>query len=130
VVVGVVNFASTLPKPHEPTLQPKLCQRACKANAGRNCLKKLPTLKKIKNADTRADTEKQESKMTMTRKLNNDNGLRGQTKEHQAVTRGIFYCRICGLFEVGSSYETLYQLDKEVLRNRQQKHTAIRYAQN
>jgi hypothetical protein len=26
-------FASTLPKPHEPTLKPKLCQRACKANA-------------------------------------------------------------------------------------------------
>jgi hypothetical protein len=26
-------FASTLPKPHKPTLQPKLCQRACKANA-------------------------------------------------------------------------------------------------
>jgi hypothetical protein len=25
-------FASTLPKPHEPTLKPKLCQRAYKAN--------------------------------------------------------------------------------------------------
>jgi len=25
-------FASTLPKPHKPTLQPKLCQRACKAD--------------------------------------------------------------------------------------------------
>ena len=56
-------FASTLPKPHEPTLQPKLCQRACKANAPREiALKNLPTLKKIKNADTRADTERQESK--------------------------------------------------------------------
>ena len=26
-------FASTLPKPHDPALQPKLCQRACKAIA-------------------------------------------------------------------------------------------------
>jgi len=25
-------FASTLPKPHEPTLKPKLCQRAYKAD--------------------------------------------------------------------------------------------------
>ncbi len=30
---GANPFASTLPKPHEPMLQPKLCQRACKANA-------------------------------------------------------------------------------------------------
>ena len=49
-------FASTLPKPHEPTLQPKLCQRACKANAPNEIvLKNLPTLKKIKNADARAE---------------------------------------------------------------------------
>jgi len=40
-----------LPKPHEPTLQPKHCQRACKANAPREIvLKNLPTLKKIKTA--------------------------------------------------------------------------------
>jgi hypothetical protein len=26
------QFVSTLPKPHEPTLNPKLCQRASKAN--------------------------------------------------------------------------------------------------
>jgi len=25
-------FASTLPKPHKPTLKTKLCQRACKAS--------------------------------------------------------------------------------------------------
>ncbi|OFX35259.1 MAG: hypothetical protein A2X08_07415 [Bacteroidetes bacterium GWA2_32_17] len=45
-----------MPKPHEPTLQPKLCQRACKANAPKKIvLKNLPTLKKIKNADTQAN---------------------------------------------------------------------------
>ena len=43
-------------------------------------------LRKIKNADTQADTDRQESNMTMTRKLNTDNGLQGQMKEHQAVT--------------------------------------------
>ncbi|MFA7029926.1 MAG: hypothetical protein WC179_06630 [Candidatus Cloacimonadaceae bacterium] len=49
-------FASTLPKPHKPTPKPKLYQRACKANTPREIvLKNLPTLKKIKNADTRAD---------------------------------------------------------------------------
>ena len=77
-----------MPKPLEPTLQPKLCQRACKANAPREIvLKKLPTLKKkLKNADTRADS-KEESKMTMTLKLNNDNGLQDWKTEHQAVTK-------------------------------------------
>ena len=33
-------FASTLPKPHEPTHRPKLCQRACKANARKIVFKK------------------------------------------------------------------------------------------
>ena len=36
-----MNFASTLPKPHEPTRQPKLCQRACKANAPREIVLKI-----------------------------------------------------------------------------------------
>jgi len=89
-------------KPHEPTLQPKLCQRACKANAPREIvLKNLPTLKKIKNADTRADRNR-ESKMTMTRKPYNDNGLQDWKTEHQAVTGGIFYCRVSGYFSVSA----------------------------
>jgi len=79
-----------LPKPHKPALQPKLRQRACKANAPREIvLKNFPTLKEIKNADTQADRKK----VKMTRKLNNDNGLQGWKTEHQAVTGGIFYCR-------------------------------------
>jgi hypothetical protein len=92
-----------LPKPHEPTLQPKLCQRACKANAPREIvLKNLPTLKKIKNADIRV-ARKTESKMTMTRKLNIDNGLQDWKTEHQAVTGGIFYCRDSVGFSVSAS---------------------------
>jgi len=31
-LVQPTHFAGTLPKPHNPTPQPKLCQRACKAN--------------------------------------------------------------------------------------------------
>jgi len=92
-----------LPKPHEPTLKPKLCQRACKANSPKEIvLKNLPTLKKIKNADTRAD-RKDKSKMTMTRKLNNDNGLQDWKTEHQAVTGGIFYCRVSADFSGSAS---------------------------
>ena len=69
-------FASTLPKPHEPTLQPKFCQRACKTNAKEKLFLKNPDpLRKIKNANTQADTDRQESKMTMIEKLNIDNGL-------------------------------------------------------
>jgi hypothetical protein len=42
-------FASTLPKPHKPTLKPKLCQRACKANAEKKLfLKNFLTLQKNK----------------------------------------------------------------------------------
>jgi len=89
-----------LPKPHEPTLQPKLCQRACKTNALKEIvLKNLPTLKKIKNADTRANTERQESKMIMTEKLNIDNGLQGQTKIHQAVTGVCCQWRDCASYD-------------------------------
>jgi hypothetical protein len=48
-------------------------------------------------------TEKKESKMIMTRKLNNDNGLQDWKTEHQAVTGGIFYCRDSGYFSVSAS---------------------------
>jgi len=41
--------------------------------------------------------------MTMTRRLNADNGLQGQMKEHQAVTGGIFYCRDNAGFSVSAS---------------------------
>jgi hypothetical protein len=41
--------------------------------------------------------------MTMTRKLNNDNGLQDWNKEHQAVTGGIFYCRDSAGFSVSAS---------------------------
>ena len=67
--------------------QTKVFKRACKTNAPREIvLKNLPTLKKIKNADTRADKE-DESNMTMIWKMNIDNGLQDWKTEHQAVTK-------------------------------------------
>jgi len=50
-------------------------------------------------------------------------------KEHQAVTCGIFYCRDSAEINGCGSLQTSTQLDNDVLRNRQQKHTAIRYRQ-
>ena len=41
--------------------------------------------------------------MTITRKLNNDNGLQDWKTEHQAVTGGIFYCRDSAGFSVSTS---------------------------
>ncbi len=63
----------------------------------------------------------------MTEKLNIDNGLRDWKTEHQAVTCGIFYCRVSANLEGCGSLQTSSWLDSEVLRNRQQKHTAVRY---
>ena len=83
-----------------PILQPKLCQRACKANAEREIvLKSLPTLKKIKNTDTQADTDRQNRKTIMKRMLNIDNGLQDRMKEHQVVTRNIKNWAESGRFE-------------------------------
>jgi len=45
---------------------------------------------------THEPTEKKESKITMTRKLNKDNGLQDWKTEHQAVTSGIVNCRCSG----------------------------------
>ena len=41
--------------------------------------------------------------MTMTRKLNADNGLQRQMKEHQAVTGGIKNCRESAYFSVSAT---------------------------
>jgi len=63
IIYGIANaFASTLPKPLKPTLQPKLCQRACKASPREEFQNFSPTLKrkKLKLANTRAtQTEKE-----------------------------------------------------------------------
>ena len=46
----------------------------------------------------------------------------------QHTTCGIFYCRDSAKMKGCGSLQTLLWLDSDVLRNRQQKHTAVRYA--
>ncbi len=46
--------------------------------------------------------------------------------EHQHPTCGIFYCRDSAEINVCGSLQTSSGLESEVLRNRQQKHTANR----
>lgn len=64
--------------------------------------------------------------MTMIRKLNIDNGLQEWRTEHQAVTCGIFYCRDSAEIKGCGSLQTSSWFDSDVLRYRQQKHTAVR----
>jgi len=47
----------------------------------------------------------------------------------QLVTCGIFYCRDSAEINGYGSLQTSSWLDSEVLRSRQQKHTAVRYLQ-
>ena len=44
--------------------------------------------------------------------------------ERQPVTCGIFYCRVSAEINGSGSLQTSSRLDSDVLRNRQQKHTA------
>ena len=57
------------------------------------------------------------------------NGMSLDKKEGQLVTCGIFYCRYSAEINGCGSLQTSSWLDSEVLRNRQQKHTAVRYWQ-
>ena len=49
--------------------------------------------------------------------------------EIRLVTCGIFYCRDSAEINGSGSLQTLSWVDSEVLRNRQQKHTASRWQQ-
>jgi len=50
-------------------------------------------------------------------------------KKYDTLTCGIFYCRDSAEINGCGSLQTSSWLDSEVLRNRQQKHTANRYKQ-
>ena len=112
-------------KPLQAQTQTKVCKRASTSATEKIIFNSFPS-KNFKNAIAQADTDRQESKMTMTRKLNNDNGLQDWKTEHQAVTCGIFYCRDSAEINGCGSLQTSSRFDSDVLRNRQQKHTAVR----
>ena len=114
-------------KPLQAQTQTKVCKRASTPATEKIIFNSFPS-KNFKNAIAQADTERQESRMTKIRKLNIDNGLQVWKSEHQAVTCGIFYCRDSAEIKGSGSLQTSSWLDSDVLRNRQQKHTAVRYA--
>ncbi len=49
-----------------------------------------------------------------------------KTIENRLLTCGIFYCRVSAEMKGCGSLQTSSWLDSVVLRNRQQKHTAVR----
>ena len=65
----------------------------------------------------------------MTEQFENINGMSLDKKEGQLVTCGIFYCRNSTEINGCSSLQASSRFDSAMLRNRQQKHTAIRYRQ-
>jgi hypothetical protein len=83
----------TLPKPHMPTLQPKLCQRVCLSSP-----RKTSPSKNL-NSSTHPSTDK--NKLTITAELKRHNYL--TDKNRQCITGGIFYCRDSGYFSVSAS---------------------------
>jgi len=84
--------------------------------------KKSPPLKKNKTLPTHNPTDKN----GMTELIEYYNGMSLDKKEGQLVTCGIFYCRDCTEINGSGSLQTLSRVDSVQLRNRQQKHTAIR----
>ena len=87
--------------------------------------KKPPPLKKNKTLPTHNPTERN----LMTETFEIQKGMSFDKKEGQLVTCGIFYCRDSANMKGCGSLQTSSRFDSEVLRNRQQKHTAVRYNQ-
>jgi len=86
--------------------------------------KKSPPLKKNKTLPTHNPTDRKR----MIEIVEKQNGMSLDKKEGQLVTCGIFYCRDSAEINGCGSLQTSSWVDSEVLRNRQQKHTAVRCA--
>jgi hypothetical protein len=77
-----------------------------------NWFKKFPDPFKKNKKRKHTSRHRQESNMTMTTKLNIDNGLQGQTKEHQAVTG------VCCQWRDSGSYDSDVDIETFVLRRK------------
>ena len=86
--------------------------------------KKSPLSKKNITLPTHNPT----NKYRMTEQTKNIKDMSLEEKEGQLVTCGIFYCRDSAEINGCGSLQTSSWLDSDMLRNRQQKHTAIRYS--
>jgi len=84
--------------------------------------KKSPPFKKNKTLPTHNPTDRKR----MIEIVEKQNGMSLDKKEGQLVTCGIFYCRDCAEINGSGSLQTLLRFDSDVLRTRQQKHTAVR----
>ena len=82
--------------------------------------KKSPLSKKNKTLPTHNPTDKN----GMTELTDYYIGMSLDKKEGQLVTCGIFYCRDSAEINGSGSLQTSSWFDSDVLRNRQQKHTA------
>ncbi len=102
-----------------PSLQKSLLCPPGKKN------KKSSPLKKNKTLPTHNPTDKN----GMTELIDYYNDMSLDKKEGQLVTCGIFYCRDSANLKGCGSLQSSSWFDSDVLRNRQQKHTAIRYGQ-
>ena len=85
--------------------------------------KKSPPLKKNKTLPTLNPPDKN----GMTELIDYYNRMSLDRQEGQLVTCGIFYCRDSAYMKGCGSLQTSSWFDSDVLRSRQQKHTAIRY---
>ena len=99
-----------------PSLQKSLLCPPGKKN------KKSSPLKKNKTLPTHNPTDKN----GMTELIDYYNDMSLDKKEGQLVTCGIFYCRDSANLKGCGSLQSSSWFDSDVLRNRQQKHTAIR----
>ena len=85
--------------------------------------KKSPPSKKNKTLPTHNPTDRKRMNET----FDKQKGMSLDRKKGQLVTCGIFYCRVSAEINGCGSLQTSSRLDSEVLRSRQQKHTAVRY---
>lgn len=90
--------------------------------------KKFPApSKKNKKRNAQPDTDRQNSKQTMTLKLNTDNGLQERTDRTPAANSVLPQLAVTCKIEAECSYQIFVQVDSEVLRNRQLRQHAKRY---
>lgn len=82
---------------------------------------------KNKKRHAQPDTDRQKSKRTMTLKLNTDNGLQRRADRTPAANSVLPQLAVTCKIEAECSYQTLVQVDSEVLRNRQLRQHAKRY---
>ena len=92
-------------------------------------LKNFPSLQKNKKRNAPPNTDRQKSKRTMTRKLNTDNGLQRRPDRTPAGNSVLPQLAVTCKIESECSYQSFVQGDSSVLRNRQLRQHAKRYAQ-